>query len=50
LLVLTGYRELHLHAAVRQTADAVITKSHDEAQLVETIRALVAGRDPGADQ
>ena len=39
-MIFTGYPESHLHPTVRQLADAVVTKSHHELGLVETIRAL----------
>ena len=50
LVIFTGYRESHLHPAVRQFADAVVTKSHHELSLVETIRALLADQEPGSNR
>ena len=48
LVIFTGYPASHLHPTVRQLADAVVTKSHHELSLVETIRALLDDRERGS--
>ena len=40
LVVFTGYREAQLGESLRVVADAVVTKHHDERELVAAVRRL----------
>jgi len=44
LVIFTGYREDQLGGELREMADAVVTKQHDERELVATIRRLTGDR------
>ena len=44
LVIFTGYREGQLGEALRELADAVVTKQHDERELVTVIRRLRGDR------
>ena len=44
LVIYTGYREDQLGDGLREVADAVVTKQHDERELVAVIRRLTGDR------
>jgi DNA-binding NarL/FixJ family response regulator len=44
LVILTGYREDQLGEELRVVADAVVTKQHDERELVAALRRLTGER------
>jgi DNA-binding NarL/FixJ family response regulator len=44
LVIFTGYREDQIGRELRLVADAVVTKGHDERQLVATLRRITRER------